>query len=342
MNYWDLPLTYTHSPIPPPPPIHTYAHLPPHVQLTKEVRSIAPFLIPFLKMSCIYFILWLPEEQPSVAAAFVKCLPILSLIWFVCLQGVSGDSANSYNQKVLTGLVFSCIGDALLIWQGNPLFFLLGMAFFGCAQIAYTIAFGFSPFGMKELAFSLLVLLVILSVLLPCLSGLLYYAITGYSMLLALMSWRALARFNLKGEIPWRKIYAACGAALFVASDSMIAVNKFCWPIPGQRSLIMVTYYAAQLCFSLSVINSRLFFRSTQERQVGKCTSCNRTLLKNNFHHKPITLHWTVHSYHTIYIYHPQCTRYSVAVSTDIFIYLCIAARVDSISISLHQLQRCH
>ena len=238
-------------------------------------------------MSCIYFILWLPEGQPSVSAAFVKCLPILSLMWFVCLQGVSGDSANSYNQKVLTGLVLSCIGDALLIWQANVLFFLVGMAFFGCAQIAYTTAFGFTPFGVKELAFSLSVLLVILSVLLPCLSGVLYYAVAAYSMLLTLMAWRALARFNLKGEIPWRKIYAACGASLFVASDTMIAMNKFCWPIPGQRSLIMVTYYAAQLCFSLSVINSQLFFRSTQE---AKCTSCDRTLPKNNsFHCHPVT-----------------------------------------------------
>ena len=265
--------------------IHTHT---PHTQLTKEIRSIAPFLIPFLKMSCVYFILWLPEEQPCVTAAFVKCLPILSLIWFVCLQGVSSGVANSYNRKILTGLIFSCIGDALLIWQENILFFFAGMGNFGIAQIAYTIAFGFTPFGLKELIFSLAGAMVLLSIILPYLSGLLYYCISAYGLLLCLMGWRALARFNLKGEIPWRKIYAACGATLFVASDFAIAFNKFCLPIPGQRSVIMATYYAAQLCISLSVINSRLFFHSTQE----ECTTCKRSPPKSNsFNHNTAAVH---------------------------------------------------
>lgn len=242
-------------------------------------------------MSCVYFILWLPEEQPCVTAAFVKCLPILSLIWFVCLQGVSSGVANSYNRKILTGLVFSCIGDALLIWQENILFFFAGMGNFGIAQIAYTIAFGFTPFGLKELIFSLSGAMVLLSIILPYLSGLLYYCISAYGLLLCLMGWRALARFNLKGEIPWRKIYAACGATLFVASDFAIAFNKFCLPIPGQRSVIMATYYAAQLCISLSVINSRLFFHSTQE----ECTTCKHSPPKSNsLNHNTAAVHWTI------------------------------------------------
>lgn len=65
-------------------------------------------------------------------------------------------------------------------------------------------------------------------------------------------------RFQLKGEIPWRKILAACGAILFVISDIVLAVNKFCWPVVGERYIIMVTYYAAQLCISLSAVNSCL------------------------------------------------------------------------------------
>ena len=63
-------------------------------------------------------------------------------------------------------------------------------------------------------------------------------------------------RFNLRGDIPWRKIFAACGATLLVISDTFLAINKFCWPIAGERYIVMVTYYAAQLCIALSVVNS--------------------------------------------------------------------------------------
>ena len=221
------------------------------------MRSIAPFLVPFLKMACIYFVLWLPEDQPTITTAFVKCLPILSLIWFVWLQGISGIS-NSYNRKILVALVFSCVGDVLMVWATDKLVLLAGMATFACAQVAYIIAFGFSPFGLKELTLCLLILAVIYAVILPYVSGALYYGCVVYGLLLAGMSWRALARFNLKGDIPWRKIYAACGAILFTISDSTLAVNKFLWPVPLQREVIMTSYYAAQLCMSLSVVNSRL------------------------------------------------------------------------------------
>jgi Predicted membrane protein len=48
----------------------------------------------------------------------------------------------SYSRRILTGLLFSCVGDALLIW---PQYFTYGMAAFGVAQIMYTAAFGFKP-----------------------------------------------------------------------------------------------------------------------------------------------------------------------------------------------------
>ena len=39
---------------------------------------------------------------------------------------------------------------------------------------------------------------------------------------------------------------AAFGALLFIASDAMIAINKFRGPFPGNEQLIWITYYAAQ------------------------------------------------------------------------------------------------
>lgn len=62
----------------------------------------------------------------------VKCLPILSLALFVLLHGVSHPQQHKFSRRILAGLLFSCVGDALLIW---PEYFLHGMAAFGVAQV---------------------------------------------------------------------------------------------------------------------------------------------------------------------------------------------------------------
>ena len=226
---------------------------------------MAPFLVPFLKMACVYFVLWLPDDQPSITSAFVKCLPILSLIWFVWLQG-----GNSYNLKILTGLVCSCLGDAALVWQGaDMLVFIAGMLFFACGLLCYTLAFGFSPFGLKEFVVAAAICISVISYVYTFIpEGVILYGVIGYGCLITIMAWRALARFNLKTVIPWRKVFAAVGAVLFVLSDISLVLNKFCWSLPWERTIIMVTYYAAQLCISLSVINSRLYLHEKEACRV--------------------------------------------------------------------------
>jgi len=46
---------------------------------------------------------------------------------------------------------------------------------------------------------------------------------------------------------------AAFGALLFIASDAMIAIDKFHGHIPGGNQLIWITYYSAQLLILLGV-----------------------------------------------------------------------------------------
>ena len=227
---------------------------------------MAPFLIPFLKMSCVYFVLDLPTNDPSLAAAaaFVKALPVLSLAWLVCLQGIGiGEPPNhyiTYNRWILCGLLFSSAGDILLTWQIEEIYFILGMIAFACTMVCYITAFGFSPFGLKEFIFCFICVLLVLATLIPCMSpGLFLYLVPLYAVLLAIMCWRSLARFSLQRDIPWRKIFSAVGALLFVISDFVLGINKFCFSVPFHHHAIMCTYYAAQLCISLSVINSHLY-----------------------------------------------------------------------------------
>lgn len=51
----------------------------------------------------------------------------------------------TFSRRILTGLIFSCIGDALLVW---PSCFTGGMCMFALAQIMYISAFGFIPLNI--------------------------------------------------------------------------------------------------------------------------------------------------------------------------------------------------
>ena len=189
----------------------------------------------------------------------VKCLPILCLISFVFFQGVS----NSYNRKILTGLCFSCVGDALLVWQiAYEELFLLGMAMFAIAMCLYISALGFSPFGVNQLLCCVFVMSAAYAIFIPSLlhRTVMLVAVSTYIFLLAVAEWRSLACISLEGgAIPWRKIYAAAGITTFVISDTILGVAKFIRPILFHRFLVMTTYYTAQLFLSLSVINSHIF-----------------------------------------------------------------------------------
>lgn len=54
-----------------------------------QLKGIGPKLVPFFKTVTIYFALFIPVGQPSLFAAFIKCLPVISLIAFVLLHGMS-------------------------------------------------------------------------------------------------------------------------------------------------------------------------------------------------------------------------------------------------------------
>ncbi|XP_011050072.1 PREDICTED: lysoplasmalogenase-like protein TMEM86A isoform X2 [Acromyrmex echinatior] len=54
---------------------------------TQVIKSVGPKLVPFFKSVSVYFVLL--AEQPSLLTACFKCLPIISLIIFVLLHGIS-------------------------------------------------------------------------------------------------------------------------------------------------------------------------------------------------------------------------------------------------------------
>nr|XP_033818295.1 lysoplasmalogenase [Geotrypetes seraphini] len=213
--------------------------------------SHAVRLLPFVVTSAAYFTLCPPPSEPGQFPALMKCLPVLSLAFFVLAHGVSLGGPSPYAWKILLGLLFSAAGDVCLIW---PDLFLHGMVLFGLAHLLYILAFGLRPFQIH-----LFLLLAVLGsasyvFLLPYLQGLLVYAAGVYTVLIAAMVWRALtgARQTPYGRSRAR-ISSAAGAMSFMVSDGILAVDKFCFPLPHSQLFVMATYYLAQVLIAVSV-----------------------------------------------------------------------------------------
>ncbi|XP_066999139.2 lysoplasmalogenase TMEM86A isoform X2 [Anabrus simplex] len=229
---------------------------------TQVLKSVGPKLVPFFKTVAIYFVLFIPVERPSLFAMCIKCLPIISLIVFVLLHGMSLGDEYAFSRRILTGLLFSCLGDALLVW---PHYFIHGMSAFGVAQLMYTAAFGFKPLNAALGVVLYILCATAVAVLMPGLSGILIPGVPLYSVLLITMAWRATARVQFFEDLwTWTKLCSCAGGILFAVSDALIGFHHFHQPIPHSQALIMVTYYAAQLGIALSVVDSKASYNKAQ------------------------------------------------------------------------------
>jgi uncharacterized membrane protein YhhN len=151
------------------------------------------------------------------------------------------------------GLVFSLAGDIFLMLPKK--FFLPGLVSFLMAHIMYLIGFNLSvttisvPVLFLALAFlgvAYLLFRRLLRGLSACGEDNLKLPVIIYSAIISLMAVSAM--FTLANPA-WSLLHAAiatCGALLFFISDSLLAWNKFCAPLPQADLLVMVTYHLGQ------------------------------------------------------------------------------------------------
>jgi len=218
------------------------------------LKSVGPKLVPFCKTVAIYFVLSLPETSPILLRCLTKCAPIISLVIFVLLHGISLSKEYAFARAILCGLVMSLLGDVLLCYN----LLKLGMLCFGLAHANYIRAFGLRPLKLYVLLVLAVLAVAAYWYLLPGLQWPLCLFVAVYNGLIATMAWRALARVQLFGELwTWTKLCSSAGAVLFMVSDFLLASHKFLAPLRYERELVMGTYYAAQLGIALSVVDSR-------------------------------------------------------------------------------------
>lgn len=126
---------------------------------------------------------------------------------------------------------------------------------FAITHVLYSSAFGMKPVNVHAGLGITAVSSFCYILLYPYLSGPFTYLVAVYVALIGFMGWRAVAGLQLANDLwTWTKLSACLGAVLFIVSDLTIAVNKFCFPVPYSRAIIMATYYAAQMLIALSVV----------------------------------------------------------------------------------------
>jgi uncharacterized membrane protein YhhN len=179
-----------------------------------------------------------------------------ALILFIALQAADPPAA-LYKWLVGAGLFFSLVGDVFLMLPGD--YFIAGWGAFLLAHLAYIAAF-VSDGGLYRspwlLLAGLLYGLLLLRYLWPYLRRLRFPAAV-YMLVIVIMAWQAAGRIAQgpvgqgAGLSGW---LALSGAALFVASDSILTVNRFARPFRNARLIYMSAYYLAQWLIALSTV----------------------------------------------------------------------------------------
>ena len=177
----------------------------------------------------------------------------LIMIW-MAIYFLLNRHKKSLTVPVMLAFFFSWVGDILLMLSGkNEMFFYAGVGGFFFAQIIYIYIFrsyaestgaGFVQRRPGYIFLFFLYLAGIYIFLAPGLEGIMKPIIIVYAITLILMSVMAL---NRNGRVHYRSfILTFAGSLLFVVSDSLIALNKFAFPIPQGGFIIMLSYISAQ------------------------------------------------------------------------------------------------
>jgi uncharacterized membrane protein YhhN len=182
-------------------------------------------------------------------AAWLFIAKPLTTVLLIALAWPRGHDEPKLRRLVLLGLVLSLAGDVALMWPKEG--FLPGLIAFLLAHLAYIAAFctrarffvRWPPF----VAYALVAGAVLMH-LWPGVPAALRVPVLLYVLCLASMAAQAaavwLAARGTADEALARS--AAIGGALFVASDALLATNKFAGPMPLAPLLVLATYWAAQ------------------------------------------------------------------------------------------------
>ena len=207
----------------------------------------------FTAASAVLAILAFIDALPGALAFVFKPLTTLLILGFAWPRGAAQPRARSF---VRIGLMLSLVGDVALLWPKEG--FLPGLIAFLLAHLAYIAAFCvpvrlaarpvvFAGYGV--------VAALILSQLWAGVPGALLAPVLGYVLCLATMAAQAAVWSRVaagRADAALARHAAICGA-LFMLSDSLLAINKFAVPLPLSPLWILASYWLAQWAIARSL-----------------------------------------------------------------------------------------
>ncbi len=186
--------------------------------------------------------LWAEYQGPPVQIYIFKPLTMVFIILIAVLAKTPPSS--KYRLAIIAGLLFSLLGDIFLMLPVD--LFIAGLVSFLIAQLIYTYAFHSGrPWRFKAIAMLLFLIygVLVFVILFPGLGGM-AVPVAAYILVILTMAWQAWDQWD-QVRMRWA-LLAFIGALLFVASDTVLALNKFGEPFPAARALTLSTYYSAQ------------------------------------------------------------------------------------------------
>jgi len=172
----------------------------------------------------------------------------LATIVVIVYAASRGQRQPLLRRWVLAGLVLSLFGDVALLWPKEG--FLPGLVCFLLAHLAYLWAFTrparFAARIAPFVAYGVLAA-AILALLWPGVPAGLRLPVLVYVIALASMAAQAAVLWRAGVE---RAGVLALGGAFFLASDALLATNKFAAALPAASLWILGTYWLAQWCIA--------------------------------------------------------------------------------------------
>jgi len=191
---------------------------------------------------------YLDERGRWQVYAFKPLATLLILALAVSLSPARPE----YQWAVAAGLLFSTAGDVFLMLPRDR--FVAGLASFLVAHLCYVWAFGIGvSFADKPLLWLPYFAAggIVVALVWPGLKPALRAPVTLYVVVIAVMAGQAAERWQVLGSAV--ALAAAIGAGLFVASDAVLAIDRFRWHFRAARAVTLATYCTAQLLIALSV-----------------------------------------------------------------------------------------
>ena len=201
---------------------------------------------------------WVSVARPGKRIVWLEYVVKPAVPLLLAAAALSANASDSTVQIVAAlALLFSCGGDvALMLPDTKGSLFIVGLSSFLVAQVLFAIGFLIQPHG------SLLVGLVIVVALAAWPTSAVVRSVARsdrdllgpivvYIAAIVLMAGSAV---SLGLHDPSRRIVAIVGALAFVASDMLLAINRFVRPIRSEALVVHVTYHLALFGLTIGML----------------------------------------------------------------------------------------